>query len=169
MSEVKEIKKSPNFITVDDGSVRVPINNLQGEEIGIFYFRPTDLGIIERYNKFAENFDKITEPLESLNIKADGTVDENNEAEIKALAEATKRLYNACNELFGGDMSSAFFGKMNPFSPIGGHFYCQKALEAVGAYISNQFNSEIKKVNSRVNKYIHGYASRTGKHKDGKK
>ena len=64
-------------------------------------------------------------------------------------------------------MSEAFFGKMHPFSPVNGRFYCENALDAVGKYISSQFDREVTKINNRVNRYTHGY--RTGKHKDGKK
>ena len=156
-----------NGITVDDGSVEVPIRNKQQEVIGVFVFRPTDIGIIERYNKVIGDFDEITAPLESVNIKADGTVDEKNEAEMKAMKEAEQRLYDACNYLFGGNFAEAFFGKMHPFSPVNGRFYCENALNAVGQYISAQFDREVKKVNSRVERYTHGY--RTGKHKGGKK
>lgn len=156
-----------NGIVVDDGSVKVPIRNRQGDEIGVFYFRPTDIGIIERYNKVVGDFDSITAPLESVNIKPDGTVDEKNEAEQAAMKEAEQRLYDACNYLFDGNFAEAFFGKMHPFSPINGHFYCENALGAVGKYISTRFDREVKKVNSRVERYTHGY--RTGKHKDGKK
>lgn len=156
-----------NGITVDDGSVEVPIRNKQQEVIGVFIFRPTDMGIIERYNKVIGDFDEITAPLESVNIKADGTVDEKDEAEMKAMKEAEQRLYDACNYLFGGNFAEAFFGKMHPFSPVNGRFYCENALSAVGRYISHQFDREVKKVNSRVERYTHGY--RTGKHKNGKK
>ncbi len=51
-------------IVVDDGSRRVPIQNAQGEEIGVFTFHPTDIGIIGRYNRMVERFDEITKPLE---------------------------------------------------------------------------------------------------------
>lgn len=156
-----------NGITVDDGSVEVPIRNKQQEVIGVFIFRPTDIGIIERYNKVIGDFDQITAPLESVNIKADGTVDEKDEAEMQAMKEAENRLYEACNFLFGGNFAEAFFGKMHPFSPVNGRFYCENALNAVGQYISAQFDREVKKVNSRVERYTHGY--RTGKHKNGKK
>lgn len=156
-----------NGITVDDGSVEVPICNKQQEVIGVFLFRPTDIGIIERYNKVIGDFDEITAPLESVNIKADGTVDEKNEAEMAAMKEAEQRLYDACNYLFGGNFSEAFFGKMHPFSPVNGRFYCENALNAVGQYISAQFDREVNKVNSRVQKYTHGI--KTGKHKNGKK
>ena len=156
-------------IVVDDGSVRVPIMNKLGEEIGVFLFRPTDVGMIDRYNQVVGDFEKITEPLESVNINADGTVDEGDEAEFAALADAEQRLFRACDFLFGGNMSEAFFGKMHPFSPVNGRFYCEQALEGVGSFISTQFAKETKKINARVEKYTHGYASRTGKHKDGKK
>lgn len=153
-------------ITVDDGSVEVPIQNKQHEVIGVFVFRPTDLGIIERYNEVVDDFEKITAPLQSVNIKADGTVDDKNEAEMTAMKEAEQRLYEACNYLFGGNFAEAFFGKMHPFSPVGGRFYCEHALNAVGQYISAQFEREVKKVNTRVERYTHGY--RTGKHRNGR-
>lgn len=156
-----------NEIVVDDGSVRVPIRNKQGDEIGVFYFRPTDVGIIERFNKVAGDFENITAPLESVNIAPDGTADEKDAAEQAAMKEAEKRLYDAFNFLFDGNFAEAFFGKMHPFSPINGHFYCENALNAVGKFISRQFDREVKKVNARVEKYTHGY--RTGAHKDGKK
>lgn len=107
-------------IVVDDGSVKESITNKYGDEIGVFYFRPTDIGIIDRYNKIAADFDKITAPLEYVNINADGTVDKNNGAEMRAMEEATDGLYKACNYLFNGNFAEAFFGKMHPFSPVGG-------------------------------------------------
>ena len=154
-------------IVVDDGSVKETIRNKLGEEVGVFYFRPTDIGIIDRYNKVVGDFDKITEPLESVNIKNDGTVDEKDEAERAAMQEAQRRLYEACDYLFGGNFSEAFFGKMNPFSPVNGVFYCENALSAVGQYISRRFDREVNKVNNRVQKYTHGV--KTSKHKNGKK
>ena len=57
-------------------------------------------------------------------------------------------------------------GKAPQWRPFG-HIDCENALSAVGAYISRQFDREVKKVNSRVERYTHGY--RTGKHKGGKK
>ena len=169
MAEEKIVQANFGGITVDDGSVKIPICNKQGEEIGVFFFRPTDIGIIDRFNTMAAEFGQITAPLENLNINPDGTVDEKNEAEFAAMREAESNLYAACDKLFGGNMSEAFFGKMHPFSPVNGHFYCENALEAVGQYISQQFDREVKKVSARVEKYTHGYAARTGKHKDGKK
>ena len=168
-SKITNINNENNFIVVDDGSVEVPIRNKRGEEIGVFYFRPTDMGMIDRFNDMVDDFDSITEPLESVNIRPDGTVDKTNDAEMAAMREAESRLYAACDKLFGGNMSEAFFGKMHPFSPVNGHFYCENALSAVGQYISKQFARETKKINTRLEKYLHGYRARTGKHRNGRK
>ena len=140
-------------ITVDDGYQRVPINNKYGNEIGVFYFNPTDIGIIERYNKLAETFDAITEPLEGVQ-RAEGEDDDAAEArQLKALEEAKERLYAAVDELFGGNAAEAFFGKVHPFSPVDGNFYCENVLHVVGEFISSQFDTETKKMSARVEKY----------------
>ena len=129
-------------ITVDDGSRRVPIVNTQGEEIGAFTFRPTDIGIIERFNGMAERFGSITEPLEQLD---EGAEEPSEEKLAAALEEAEKRMYAAVNELFGSeDAAAAFFGRMHPFSPVNGNFYCAQVLEQVGAFIGGQFDTETK-------------------------
>lgn len=145
-------------IVIDDGSVKVPIHNKHGEEIGVFYFRPTDIGIVDRYNQMVDKFDAITAPLESVNINADGTADAADAIGVEALHEAEKRLYEACDFMFGGNMSEAFFGKMHPFSPVNGAFYCETAIEAVGKFIAAQFSRETGKISRRVNRYTKGYS-----------
>lgn len=148
----------PMAITIDDGSVRVPINNLSGEELGVFYFRPTDVGIIERYNSMLDKIDAITEPLAGVDITAEGEAKD--EAEMAALKEAERRLYEVLNTMFGGNMAEAFFGKMHPFSPVGGSFYCERAIEAVGEFISRQFDIEAKKMSQKVKKYTAKYSKK---------
>ena len=144
------IKNMSMAITVDDGSRRVPILNTDGEEIGSFRFHPTDIGIVDRFNRLAETFNSITEPLQNVPDEDSDGVDEQR---VEALQEAEKRLYRAVNELFGGDMAGAFFGKMHPFSPVNGMFYCEAALAAVGQYINQQFDAETAKFSKRVEAY----------------
>lgn len=140
-------------IVVDDGYQRIPIRNLHGDEVGIFYFNPTDMGIIQRYNEFAKNFESVVEPLERLADSANDDEGNFTQAQEQALQEATERLYEAVNKLFNGDMAGAFFGKVHPFSPVDGEFYCTKVLEAVRAFISDQFDAQVAKINKRVDKY----------------
>ena len=148
--------KNMNFaITVDDGSRRVPIMNMDGEEIGAFRFHPTDIGIIDRYNHMAEQFDAITEPLEGLSVPEDGQMDVTDPALSAALGEAEKRLYAAVDGLFGSeDAAAAFFGKMHPFSPVNGEFYATQVLQKVGAFIGAQFDTETKAMSQKAKKYL---------------
>lgn len=143
-------------ITVDDGSRRVPIQNTSGEEIGAFTFHPTDIGIIQRYNALAGDFDSIIEPLEAVEGPQDGASDisDPNPKYAEALNEAGRRLYGAVDMLLGCEgAADAFFGKMNPFSPVDGEFYCTRVLNAVGAYINSAFDTETVKFSDRAKKY----------------
>ena len=166
MADVTEFTKNnnPMEIVIDDGSERVPIKNLSGEEIGVFYFRPTDIGIIDRYNKIAKEFGGITEPLERAEIGPDGTVEDlSDEESIAALKEAEERRCKAVDYLFGGNMSEAFFGRMHPFSPVGGRFYAENVLDAVGSFIEARFDTETEKIAKRTAKYTKGMSRRRKK------
>ena len=150
----EEIKNLNMNIVVDDGSRRVPIMNTQGEEIGVFTFRPTDVGIIKRYNEMVAGFDAIVEPLEAIEGGEGKDIDITDPQYTEALDEAGKRLYEAMNTLFGSDdAAGAFFGKMNPFSPVDGEFYCAKVLNGVGDYISAAFDTETAKFSENAKKY----------------
>ena len=154
----EEKKTAALEIIVDDGLQRVPIKNLEGDEIGVFYVRPTDVGIIQRFNEVAAKFPDITAPLEDIGINADGTAeDDGTDAAAEALKEAEKRLYEAVDYLFGGNASEAFFGKMNPFSPINGVFYCETVLNAVSNFITAQFSTETRKISKNMEKYVSKY------------
>ena len=145
-----------NFaITVDDGARRVPILNMDGEEIGSFRFHPTDIGIIERYNRLAEQFDAISEPLEGLSVPEGGEMDLTDPKLVAALTEAESRLNAAVNKLFGSDgAAEAFFGKMHPFSPVNGEFYATQVLQKVGAFIGAQFDTETRAMSKKAKKYL---------------
>lgn len=149
-------EKIMNFaITVDDGSRRVPILNMDGEEIGAFRFHPTDIGIIDRYNRMADQFDAITEPLEGLDLSEAGEMDVSDPKVTAALGEAQGRLYEAVNKLFASDgAAEAFFGTMHPFSPVNGEFYATQVLQRVGEFIGAQFATETKAMSKKARKYL---------------
>ena len=58
--------------------------------------------------------------------------------------------------LFRSNAAEAFFGSMHPFSPVNGVFYCEAVLQAVGEYISAQFDAETVRFSERVSKYTKG-------------
>lgn len=149
-----EVKTKAFEIVVDDGYQRVPVRNLYGDEVGVFYFNPTDMGIIRRYNEFAKNFDSVIEPLERLSNAPNTDDAEYAKVQEEALEEAKERLYEAVNTLFNGDMAGAFFGKVHPFSFVGdGEFYCTNVLDKVRSFINDQFDVQVSKINNRVDKY----------------
>lgn len=145
-------------IVVDDGSVTVPIKNTDGELIGQFRFRPTDFNIVSRYNKVAKEFENVVAPLIDANIDPNGEGED--EKSIKLLNEAEKKLFELVDYMFDGNMAEAFFGKMHAFSPVGGKFYCENALQAVGQFISRKFDAEIKQISTRVEKYTKKYVKK---------
>ena len=150
-----DMKNMNLAITVDDGARRVPILNTDGEEIGSFRFHPTDIGIIERYNRLAEQFDAISEPLEGLSVPEGGEMDLTDPKLVAALTEAESRLNAAVNKLFGSDgAAEAFFGRMHPFSPVNGEFYATQVLQKVGAFIGAQFDTETRAMSKKAKKYL---------------
>ena len=149
------------MIQVDDGIRRIPITNSIGQEIGVFFFRPTDMGIIDRYNRMMEQFDDVLKPLENASIGTDGkAADPTDEETAAAIAKATENLSRLLDELFDGNFAEAFFGKMNPFSPVGGKFYCEGAIEAVGNFIEAAFGTEVEAMSKRTQKYTAPYQRR---------
>lgn len=145
-------------IIIDDGLEEVKIKNKFGEEIGKFYFRPTDIGILARYREVVDSFDEVVKPLEhtSINTKGEGETD----TDDLAVKEAQEKLFEKCNYIFGGNFAEAFFGKINPFSPVGGKFYCEEAISQVGKYISSRFDKEIKASSKRISKYASNFSSK---------
>lgn len=141
-------------IIVDDGSRRVPIENLEGKEIGFFTFHPTDLGIIERFNAMAERFDSVVEPLAALEANGE-ELDIFAPQNVDAVNAARDRLFAEVNTLLGSDdAAEAFFGSMHPFSPVDGDFYCNQVLALLGDYIGKQFSRETKAMSKKAKKYL---------------
>ena len=141
-------EEKKNVLVIDDGMEEVPITNKFGKKVGVFYFRPTDLGMYERYTELVQNIGDIVKPLENININPDGTSDD-----MVTLNEVKAKLFEKCDYMFGGNFSEAFFGEMHPFSPVGQKFYCEIALEAVGGYISERVKQQAKESAKRVKKY----------------
>lgn len=154
------IKSMTPEIVIDDGYLRIPIRNLYGDDVGVFYFNPTDVGMAERYNEVVDKLPGITAALESVNIRPDGTAEDGDTDAAETLREAKERLYEIFDYLLGGNMSEAFFGKTHPFSPVKGYFYCERALEAVGKVIASQQDVEHKAINKRLDRYTQGYVGK---------
>ena len=167
MSKEADSKKAAN-LNIDDGLEKIVISNRYGDELGVFYFRPTDTSIIDRYNESLTRLDTALEPIVN-NTEAAQIADTEEAARAirEAMKEARARLCAVFDYLFDANVSEAFFSRVDPFTLSGGRFYCENVLEAIGNFISERIGVEVKHMNKRVAQYTHGY--RTGKHKNGKK
>ena len=170
MSEDMKVIQTANenvmpVITIDDGSIDIPIQNQFGEKIGVFRFNPADINIVNRYNEVADQFGEVVKPLIDANISPEGEGED--DESVRLLNEAGDKMADLMDYVLNGNSREAFFSKTHIFTPVGGMFYCEKVYEAIGSFISQKFASEVKRVNVRMNQHIHGY--RTGKHAKGRK
>lgn len=154
----------PKKIVIDDGKIDVPIENQNHERIGVLRFSPTDINIINRYNEVSGKLDSVLRPLTDANITNTG--EGTDEESIKILNEVGDKVIDMLDYIIDGDSREAFFKKMHIFSIVKGHFYCENVFRVVGDFISQEFESEVKKVNLHINEHTHGY--KTGKHAKGK-
>ena len=151
-------------IVVKDGKVDIPIENTFGERIGTLRFSPTDINIINRYNEVTDKLDDILQPLVNANIANTGIGEDSDS--VRILNEVGEQVTDLLDYIIDGDSREAFFKKMHIFSIVDGHFYCENVFQVLGAFISQEFETEVNRVSIRVNKYTHGY--KTGKHAKGR-
>ena len=140
-------------ITIDDGTREYIIENKYGQEICKLYFRPGDVSLVSRYHKLKDKFGEIIKPLESLNIAADGTAAGSDE-EIKAIGKAEKNLCDLLAELLDTKDAASIFKTRSPFSSVGGRFFCEHVIGAIGGIIDDVMEEEVKASQERVSKYI---------------
>ena len=147
------VKKANNTtIVIDDGTREIPILNKFGQEICKIYIRPSDWSILDRYKAFMASFDDVVKPLEDVGIKADGTAQFEKDWEaIKGVEAEVKRRIDA---LLDTKCSDGIFATRNAFSIIGGRFYCEIILDAIGEIIERTLQEETAASAKRMNKYL---------------
>lgn len=154
MAKVTQItsKETQLRAVIDDGTREVPIVNKFGRLVCKVYFRPADISIIDRYNSLIKDFDKIVKPLEDLDIKNDGTATFEKDWEV--LKKVELELKRKIDELFDMEEADEIFAKRNPFSSVGGHFFAEVVLNALGEVISQAIDEEAKLSKQRTDKYL---------------
>ena len=137
---------------VDDGTREIPIVNKFGKLICNIYIRPADISILDRYNQLTADFSEIVEPLKSLSIKNDGTAAFDEDwAVLKSVEGELKKRINA---LFDMDEADEIFAKRSPFSSVGGRFFCENVIEAIGGVIADAVEDEMEMSKRRTDKYL---------------
>jgi hypothetical protein len=141
-------------VIIDDGTQQIPILNKFGKKICDIYIRPADIAILDRYQALMKDFDRIVEPLQDLDINADGTA--SFDQDWKVLKEVEKQVKRKIDELFDMEEADAIFATRNPFSSVGGEFFCLKVLKALAAVITDAVERETKASQKRMSKYLEG-------------
>lgn len=139
-------------IMIDDGTKAYDLVNNYGKKICTVYFRPSDLSIIDRYHKVQDTLPEITEPLQNLNINADGTAAF--ETGWDALKQAEEKLIAKLDWLFDMSDAASIFATRNPFSRVGGRFFCAVVLDALGELIEQEVTKEVKASQERMAEYL---------------
>lgn len=141
-----------NVITIDDGTREFTIQNTFGKKICDVFIRPGDLSIMDRYKTVMKQLPDIVAPLRDVGINADGTSDE--DAEWAAIGAAQKKLEDALNYLFGMDEAQDIFKERHPFSSVGGKFFCETVIDAIGKVIAQALEEESAEMQERTKDYM---------------
>lgn len=108
-------------------------------------FNP-DLDIARRYNKTVDFLNKMFS-----NIGQD-------EKNADVFFDKCDELRDELNELFNCDIATPIFSVMNPFTPLeSGKFYIEEIMEKIGDIVEAEFDTRVKRVQSRQNKYTAKY------------
>lgn len=137
---------------IDDGTREIPIVNKFGKLICNIYIRPADLSILDRYKQLTTDFNSIVEPLKNLDINNDGTASFDDDWKI--LKSVENELKQRINALFDMDEADAIFATRNPFSCIGGKFFCESVIEVIGNIIAEAVEEEMELSKARTDKYL---------------
>ena len=150
MAKDKTVNK--NTVVIDDGTREITLVNKFGALICKIHIRPADFSIIDRYNQMMMDFDSMIEPLKSLSLKNDGTAAfEKDWLTLKRVEDVLK---DRNNDLFDMNEADAIFARRNPFSSVGGTFYCVQVLNALQEMVANAVEEETKKSEQRMSKYL---------------
>ena len=137
---------------IDDGTREIPLYNQFGKLICNVYFRPADFSIVDRYNQLIKELPDIIKPLEELSIKSDGTAQLADEwGTLKTVEDALKK---KLNWLFDMDEADDIFATRNPFSSVGGEFFCYRVIAGLSDVISKAIAEESRESKKRMAKYL---------------
>ena len=139
-------------IIIDDGTREYEIVNKFGKVICKLHFRPGDISITERYRELQGGFADIVKPLADMDINADGTAAD--DAAINAIHEADLKLRKAIEQLLDSDDASDVFKNRNPFSSVGGKFFANIVIDAIGNIVGEVLAEESEASKKRTEKYI---------------
>ena len=146
--------ENKNAFIIDDGTKEITFNNQFGEEICKIHIRSGDISIIDRYQELMKDFDKIVAPLSNVELRNDGS--SSFDDDWKVIKGVEKDIIDRINAIFDTKDAGRLFEQRNAFSTIGGEFYVEKVLTALGDVVSKEIAHESELAQKRINKYMKG-------------
>ena len=139
-------------IKFDDGFKEFMIND---DPSRVIRFNPADYGIIERFDKarkeIAAEVDKIQE---DINIKPDGSAEEDDLGEAADLLDRTNKLIrDKIDYIFDSPVSDIAFGRQSPLSSVKGLPLFERFIRAAQPYIEKEVRKEQEASQKRISKY----------------
>lgn len=146
-----------SVFAVDDGTREVTLVNTYGKVICRLHFRTGELAIMDRFNQLTEDLPKIVEPLERVDMNPDGSAVDSDEgwAVVKQVEGNIKQRINALLDM---DEADEIFKTRSPFSSVGGIFFVERVLTALGDAITAQIKEEAALSQARIAKYVEDVA-----------
>lgn len=133
-------------IKIDDGSKSYEIVNQDDKVIGTFTFNPSDTNIVQKYDAVVDSLDKYFDEIKDANFTKEYFI------------AAQDAIIDKFSELVGEDASKTFFSICGPFTPMAnGNLYLQNVIEAVAGIIEKETQKRMKKVQTKMDKYLEGY------------
>ena len=139
-------------IRIDDGTKEYKIENQYGKEICRIHFRPADLALLDRFENISSTLQDALKPLQDRVLKSDGSPADDKGWE--ALKEAEAAVIAKFNELLDTDDLGDIFKTRSPFSSVGGRFFCEIILAAIGEVIVKEIEKEAAATQKRLAKYM---------------
>ena len=140
-------------IKIDDGTREYTLVDTYGREFCKLYLRPSDYSIMDRYNVLVEDWEKVLAPLAEIGVTAEGEAATDDKAEWAAFKAVEAEIIRRMSVVLDTD-ASVIFEKRNAFSPVGGRFFCEVVLEALGGIITEAIKEESAKTQARLGKYL---------------
>ena len=141
-------------IRIDDGTKEYKIENNSGKEICRIHFRPADLALMDRFENISATLGDVLEPLKEIGLMTDGTPEDQTAQGWETLKKAEAEVIRKFNELFDTDDLGEAFKTRSAFSSIGGKFFCEVLLDAIGGVIAEEFAKEAEATRARIEKYL---------------
>lgn len=133
-------------IKIDDGSKSYEIVNQDDKVIGTFTFNPSDTNIVQKYDAVVDSLDKYFDEIKGANFTKESFI------------AAQDAIIDKFSKLVGEDASKTFFSICGPFTPMqNGNLYLQNVIEAVAGIIEKETQKRMKRVQSKMDKYLEGY------------